>query len=37
MKANSRSVTAIREADEGNHRIAFPDATRPGMGCEKGD
>jgi len=37
MKANSRSVNAIRKADCGNHRTTFPHATRPGMGREKGD
>jgi len=37
MKANSRSVNAIRKADCGNHRIAFPPATRPGRVREKDD
>ncbi len=37
MKATSRSVNAIRKADEGNHRITCPHAMRPGMGREKDD
>jgi len=35
MKEMSRSVTAVRNADEGNHRIAIPIATRPVSGREK--
>jgi hypothetical protein len=37
MGAPSRSVTAIRETDEGNHRITIPHATRPGQGRERDD
>ncbi len=37
MKANNRSVSAIRKAGCGNHRITIPHATRPGQGREKGD
>ena len=34
MGATSRSVTAVRKADEGNHRFTTPTATRPGSGRE---
>ena len=37
MRANSRSVTAIRNADEENYRIAFPRAPRPGEGRKRDD
>ncbi len=37
MRANSRSVNAVRKADGGNHRTPFPHATRPGLGREKDD
>ena len=34
MGATSRSVTAIRNADAGNHRTAVSHARRPGSGRE---